>query len=63
MEETENLLTTAQAGRRLELCPDAVRDLARRGKLKPAMIVGRGQRLFTLREVERLRTERTSVRK
>jgi excisionase family DNA binding protein len=60
----EGLLTTAEAGRLLQVCPDQVRQLARKGKLKPAMVIGgrRAQRLFTIEEVERLLKERAEPR-
>jgi len=57
--ETETLLTTAEAAKRLEICPDTLRQLARAGKLKYAMVIGRrGQRLFAQAEVEKLWRER-----
>ena len=55
----DELLTTAQSAQRLDVTCESVRSMARKGKLKPAMIIGRmRQRLFKASEVERLRRER-----
>ena len=57
--QLEIFLTTAQAAKRLDICPDTVRQLARAGKLKYAAIVGRnGQRLFSEAEVDRALKQR-----
>lgn len=52
-----DLLTTSEAARILELSPDSIRRFERDGVL-PAVRVGKGQRLFTQTDVERLRLQR-----
>ena len=56
------LLTTREVAKILDLCPDAVRQLARGGKLKATVIVGRGQRLFNQADVEQLHAQRVKAR-
>ena len=46
-------LTTSDAARRLDVCPDRVRQLSRSGRLKAAIITRSGQRLYDEAEVER----------
>jgi len=61
-EITMELVTTAEAVKLLDLCPDSVRQLARLGKLKYATVIGRrGMRLFVKGEVERLQRKRFFV--
>ena len=50
----DELMETAEAGRVLNLTPAAVRLLARQGKLRAAVLTGRGQRLFFRADVEGL---------
>ena len=52
-----DLLTTSEVAKRLNRSPDRVRQLARMGRLVPAVITSHGQ-LFTEAEVERLKRER-----
>lgn len=54
MQDAEPLLTTAEAARLLGCTPDNVRRLTRAGALTPAMVVGRGQRLYARHDVEML---------
>jgi DNA-binding transcriptional MerR regulator len=49
----DRLLTTSDAARILNISPDMVRYLERRGKL-PAEYTESGQRIFRLEEVEKL---------
>jgi len=49
----DELLSTKDAGRILDLTPEGVRYLERRGKLR-AQYLRSGQRLFLLGDVERL---------
>ena len=51
--ERDQLLTTAASAKILNLSPDMVRYLARRGKL-PAQYTTTGQMIFRLEDVERL---------
>lgn len=51
-------LTTTEVARLLNLSADSVRRYERDGILS-AVIVGKGQRLFTKSEVERLREKRS----
>jgi excisionase family DNA binding protein len=52
-----DLLTTGEAARLLDLSPDSVRRFEREGLLS-AIRVGKGQRLFTKSEIERLSDQR-----
>ena len=56
------LITSAEAGSVLACTPANIRKLARLGKLPVAAIVGRGQRLFRRRDVERLAAARREAR-
>lgn len=49
----DRLLTTGSVARRLNISPDMVRHLERRGEL-PALKTTSGQRLFQLKDVEKL---------
>jgi excisionase family DNA binding protein len=49
----DQLLTTSDAAKILNVSPDMVRYLERRGKL-PAEYTERGQRIFRLEDVEKL---------
>jgi len=51
--DPDQLLSTSDAGKILNLSPDGVRALERRGKLR-AQYLRSGQRLFRLGDVERL---------
>jgi len=53
-EPMDELLETAEAGRVLSLTPAAVRLLAKQGKLRAAVLTGRGQRLYRRADVESL---------
>jgi DNA-binding transcriptional MerR regulator len=50
----DELLETADAGRALDLTPASVRLLAKQGKLLPAVVTRRGQRLYRRGDVEAL---------
>jgi DNA-binding transcriptional MerR regulator len=50
----DELMETADAGRVLDLTPAAVRLLAKQGKLRPAVLTRRGQRLYWRADVEAL---------
>ncbi len=54
MRDYDDLITTAESAPILKCVPDNVRKLARQGKLKTALIVGKNQRLFHRRDVEAL---------
>jgi excisionase family DNA binding protein len=57
-------LTSREVAKELDVCPDYIRLLARAGKLKAALVIGRGMRLFDAATVEQLRTQRaTSAKK
>jgi excisionase family DNA binding protein len=53
----QQFLTVSQAARLLDLSSDSIRRFEREGIL-PAIRVGKGHRLFTQSDVERLRVER-----
>jgi excisionase family DNA binding protein len=55
----QKFLTVTEAARVLDLSSDSVRRLEGEGKLA-AIRVGKGQRLFSRSEVERLRDERAA---
>lgn len=55
MEKT--FLTVSECAKRLDLSPDSIRRFERDGIL-PAIRVGKGQRLFTAENVERLAADR-----
>jgi DNA-binding transcriptional MerR regulator len=57
----EQLLTTSDIARRLNLSPERIRQLARAGALVPASVTTFGQRLFTLAEVERYEHRHAAV--
>jgi hypothetical protein len=50
----QNFLKSIDVGRRLGIGADRVRQLARDGQLKPAVVLPGGQRLFTTSAVEEL---------
>jgi excisionase family DNA binding protein len=50
-------LTSSEVAKILDVTPDAVRAIERRGEL-PAIRIGKGQRLFTKTAVDRLLVER-----
>jgi excisionase family DNA binding protein len=52
------LLTTHEVAKLLECSSDAVRLYARLHKLKVALVVGRGQRLFYKKDVEKFLAQR-----
>lgn len=52
------LLTSSDAAKLLDLTPESIRNLARLGKLRPAVTTVGGQRLFSRTEIERVRLER-----
>ena len=59
------LLTPAEASRRLGITPDAVRAMADRGEMPPAIVTESGRRLFdeaTVVETARRRREKTPAR-
>jgi excisionase family DNA binding protein len=56
--DPEDLMTTVDAARILGLSSDMVRLLARRGRLKAAVLTVRGVRLFRRADVDRLAAER-----
>ena len=58
----KDLITTADAGKILDVVPDTVRHLARTGRLPVAVLTPSGQRLFTRRDVEQLATAREQSR-
>ena len=60
MVKTDPLLTTLDAARILGLSTDAVRQLARAGKLLADEETPTGQRLFRKSTVEKLATERVA---
>jgi DNA-binding transcriptional MerR regulator len=60
----DELLETAEAGRILSVTPAMVRLLARQGRLRPAVLTRRGQRLYRREDVEvlaRARRKRSAV--
>jgi DNA-binding transcriptional MerR regulator len=58
--DREELLSTKDAGEILNLTPDGVRYLERRGKLR-AQYLRSGQRVFRLEDVETLRNARAAA--
>jgi DNA-binding transcriptional MerR regulator len=52
--DVDQLISTSDVARILELTPDGVRYLERRGKLPAAQYLPSGQRLFRLKDVEEL---------
>jgi hypothetical protein len=56
-----HLLETSDVARALGVTPEAVRSGARSGRLRPSVTTSRGGRLFTSREVERLRRCREAL--
>ena len=59
MRETEVIYhTTSDVARRFGVVPDRVRQLARAGRLKAAIVTRSGQRLFGEAEVARYEAER-----
>jgi predicted site-specific integrase-resolvase len=56
-----HLLETSDVARVLGVTPEAVRSWARSGRLRPWVTTSRGGRLFTPREVERLRRCREAL--
>jgi len=61
-DEAGQLLTTSATARILDMTPDGVRALERRGKLR-AMRTTTGQRLFARADVESVRDARTRGRR
>lgn len=56
--DRDHLLTSSDAGRILNITPEAVRYLRRVGKLPAALITKGGMRLFLLADVEKVRAAR-----
>jgi hypothetical protein len=52
------LIETADVARRLDVTPAAVRQAARDGRLKPAIVTPRGQRLFLTGDVDEFARQR-----
>jgi DNA-binding transcriptional MerR regulator len=46
-------LTTSDLARRFDRSPDRVRQLARAGRITPAIVTSRGERLYTSAEADR----------
>lgn len=57
----KELLTPSDAARILKLAPATVRDLARRGVLRVAVLTERGNRLFRREDVEALERTRREI--
>jgi DNA-binding transcriptional MerR regulator len=53
-EDMDELWQTCEAARALDLTPAGVRLLAKQGKLRAAVLTGRGQRLYRRADVESL---------
>jgi excisionase family DNA binding protein len=58
--DRDELLSTRDAGKLLNISSDGVRYLERRGKL-PAQFLRSGQRLFRLADVEKLARARANI--
>jgi DNA-binding transcriptional MerR regulator len=56
------LRTSAEAARRLHVGPDRIRQLARAGRLRPAVVTESGLRLFADDELARYERERDANR-
>jgi DNA-binding transcriptional MerR regulator len=63
MVEAVEYLTTADAGRILDLTPAAVRLAASDGRLRVAVVTPSGQRLYSREDVEALASRRQRARR
>jgi DNA-binding transcriptional MerR regulator len=60
MRDTKSYLTSIDVGRVLNVTPDRIRQLARAGRLRPTLVLPRGQRLFSAEDVETFRRQRAA---
>jgi DNA-binding transcriptional MerR regulator len=57
-EQSITYVSTSGFARRLNVSPDRIRQLAREGRIHPAIVTERGERLYTPQEIERFRLSR-----